>query len=244
MLWYKAWRESQARFLLSAGAIAGLCLLFIVFHREGASVADHSHTYGEYIWRIVYKGYLRELFVLLALLLGVGGLLRERDYGTAPFTLALPVSRWRLLSVRAAVGLLEVTILSLLPALLIPALSPLVGEAYPWAQAWQFGLLWSVGGALLFAIGFWASAFFAGEYTAAVVAFLTLLGYSVAVDLPLIERYAPDVHDLMSGVGMAYFRPDTYRLVGPLPWTTLGGVLLVAGSFWVLAGRRTQRQDF
>ncbi|MBV9035208.1 MAG: ABC transporter permease [Acidobacteriaceae bacterium] len=244
MLWYKAWRESQARFLLSAGTIAGLCVAFVVFHREGAPVADHAQTYAEYIWRIVYKGYLRELFVLLALLLGVGGLLRERDYGTAPFTLALPVSRWHLLAVRAAVGIVEVTILSLLPAVILPALSPLMGEVYPWSQAWQFGLLWSIGGAFLFSMGFLASIFFAGEYTAAVVAVLAMLSYSVAVELPVVERYVPDVHDLMSGVGMPYFRLDTYHLVGPLPWTTLGGLLLLVGSSFALAGRLTQRQDF
>jgi len=244
MLWYKAWRESQARFLLSGGTIAGLCVAFVVFHRESALVADHAQTYAEYIWRIVYKGYLRELFVLLALLLGVGGLLRERDYGTAPFTLALPVSRWRLIVVRAAVGIFEVTILSFLPAVVLPTLSPLVGEVYPWSQAWQFGLLWSIGGAFLFAIGFFASIFFAGEYTAAVVAVLAMLTYSVAVEFPVVERYVPDVHDLMSGVGRPYFRPDTYRLMGPLPWTTLGGLLFLVGSSFVLAARLTERQDF
>ncbi len=99
MLWYKAWRESQVRFLLSAVTIAGLCIAFVVFHREGSAISERPLTYLEYVWRIVYKGYLRELFVLLTLLLGIGGLLRERDYGTASFTLALPVSRLRLVSV-------------------------------------------------------------------------------------------------------------------------------------------------
>src|SRR2546429_4472573 len=142
MLWYKAWRESQTRFLLSVVTIAGLCAAFVVFHvvfhSQGAGISDRPLTYMEYIWRIVYKGYLRELFVMLALLLGIGGLLRERDHGTAGFTLALPVSRLYVAAARAAVGLLEVAALSLVPALVIPALSPLVGQFYPWPQAFEF----------------------------------------------------------------------------------------------------------
>ena len=244
MLWYKAWRESEARFLLSAGAIAGLCVAFVFFHHEGAPTADRSQTYIEYVWRIVYKGFLRELFVLLALLLGVGGLRRERDYGTASFTLALPVSRWRLVSVRAAVGLGEVALLSLLPALIVPALSPVVGEFYPWSQAWQFSLLWAVGGMLIFMMGFLASVLFTGESTAPVVAFLILLVYSVLADQPFLERYLLDIHDLMSGTGMPYFRPDRYLLTGPLPWTAFALVLLLVSSLVALAGRMTEQQDF
>ena len=94
---------------------------------------------------------------MLALLLGVGGLKRERDYGTSGFMLALPVSRFRLVSARAFIGIAEVALLAFLPALLIPALSPLEGQVYPWSQAFQFGLLWAAGGAFLFMFGFIAS---------------------------------------------------------------------------------------
>ena len=34
MLWFKAWRESRARFVLSAGVIAGLCLVLLLFQAE------------------------------------------------------------------------------------------------------------------------------------------------------------------------------------------------------------------
>ena len=244
MLWYKAWRESQTRFLLSALTMAGLCVVFVLFHGERNGISDRPLTYMEYIWRIVYKGYLRELFVLLALLLGVGGLLRERDWGTAGFTLALPVSRLHLVSVRAAVGLLEVAALSFVPALVIPALSPLVGQFYPWSQALQFSLLWTFGGALIFVLGFLASSVFAGEYTAPVAAFLMLLVYSVIADLPVVEHYALDVHDIMSGVGMPYFQSDGSLLIGPLPWMALAVILVVVFSLVALAGRIARQQDF
>jgi len=245
MLWYKAWRESQARFLLSALAIAGLCAAFVVFHREGMlSVEDGHLTYIGYIWRITYKTYLRELFAILVLLLGVGGLLRERAYGTAGFTLALPVSRLRLIWARAGVGFLEVAALSFLPALVIPALSPLVHQSYPWTQALQFGALWTVGGALIFTMGFLASVIFASEYSAPVAALLILLLYSAIADLPFLERYPVDIHDIMSGVGMRYFQPNTSLLTGPLPWTALAVISLIACGLIALAGRITQQQDF
>jgi ABC-type transport system involved in multi-copper enzyme maturation permease subunit len=244
MLWHKAWLESQARFLLSALTIAGLCAGFVLFHRDGARIFDRPPTYVEYIWELVYKGYLRDLFVLLTLLLGVGGLLRERDFGTATFTLALPVSRLRLVSVRAALGLLQVAALSLLPALAIPALSPLMGQLYPWRQALQFAVLWAVAGSLIFMMGFLASSLFGGEYTAPVVAFLALLVYSVIADLPVLERHSLDIHDIMSGAGMPYFQSNGSLLIGPLPWNALAVILLIVLSMVALAGRITRRQDF
>lgn len=244
MLWYKAWRESQTRFLLSIITIAGLCAGFVIFHSEGAGISDQPLTYMEYIWRIVYKGYLRELFVMLALLLGIGGLLRERDHGTAGFTLALPVSRLNVAAARAAVGLLEVAALSLVPALVIPALSSLAGQFYPWPQAFEFSLLWTAGGAVIFAIGFMASSVFAGEYTAPVAAFLGLLVYSVIADLPFLEHYSLNVHDIMSGIGMPYFQANGALLIGPLPWTALAVIVLTVLCLFALAGRITQHQDF
>jgi ABC-type transport system involved in multi-copper enzyme maturation permease subunit len=244
MLWYKAWRESRTRFLVSAVTIAGLSAGFVVCHRAAAEISDRPLTYMEYIWRIVYKGYLRELYVLLALLLGVGGLLRERGFGTAGFTLTLPVSRLRIVSARAAVGLAQVAVLSLLPAFAIPALSPFVGEIYPWPQALQFALLWAAGGALVFMIGFLASSLFGGEYTAPVVALLGLLSYSLIADLPFFERYSLDIHDIMSGAGMSWFQSNGSVITGPLPWGPLAIIMLIAFSAVTLAGRITHNYDF
>jgi ABC-2 type transport system permease protein len=184
------------------------------------------------------------LFLLLSLLLGVGGLLRERDFGTAGFTLALPVSRLRLVWVRAALGLVEVVALSLLPALLLPALSLLTGQWYPWSQALQFAALWAVGGALMFMVGFLASSLFGGEYTAPVVGLLTWFVYSVVVDLPYFERHSLDVNDIMSGAGMRYFQPSGALLVGPLPWNALGVILSIVLGLAALASQVTRHQDF
>src|SRR5258705_3791903 len=137
MLWYKAWRESRARFLLSAIALAVICASFVCFHRDASGgIGDEPLSYPVYVWRITYKGYLRELFMILAILLGLGGLTRERDQRTAAFTLALPVSRWRLLANRTVVGLGQVVLLATLPAIVMPLLSPVIWQPYQSPQAW------------------------------------------------------------------------------------------------------------
>jgi hypothetical protein len=159
-------------------------------------------------------------------------------------TLVLPVSRAHLAAVRAAVGFLEVAVLSLAPALVIPALSPLAGQFYPWPQAFEFSVLWAAGGAFIFAIGFLASSIFAGEYTAPVAAFLGLLLCSAIADLPSLERYSLDIHDIMSGIGMPYFQANGALLIGPLPWAALAVIVLTVVSLLALAGQFTRRQDF
>src|SRR6266566_8440069 len=245
MLWYKAWRESRARFLLSAAALAAICVCFVWFRADtSGGISDQRLTYSVYIWRIIYKGYLRELFMILAILLGLGGLMRERDYRTASFTLGLPVRRWQLLATRTAVGLAEIVLLAMLPAFVVPALSPLIGQAYPTSQAWAFALLWATVGTLIFAMGLLASVLFTGEFTAPVAAICGLMGYSLIADISPVERYLIDIHDVMSGIDMPYFTEATGMITGPLPWTTLVTVLFATSALIAIGARIANGQDF
>lgn len=232
MLLYKAWLESRTRFLLSLFAIAGLSFVFVFFnHDVRTAVVDGDVSYPEYIWKAVFKGHLRDIYVVLALMLGMGGLDRERAYGTAGYTLALPVSRWRLIAVRGFAGTMETFALASVPAILVPALSPFVHESYPWAQALQFGILWAVGGFAIFAIGFVASVLVSGEYSAPMAALTFLFAYSVVTDLPGVERYLLDIHDTMNGSG-------------PHGLGTLTMIMLIAGLMMGLAGYVTAKKDF
>ena len=232
MLLYKAWLESRTRFALSAIAIVGLIALFVFMSRDiRADLADLNANYSQYLWSAIYKGYLRDIFVVVVLLLGMGGLARERDYGTSGFTLTLPVSRWRLTATRAAVGLAESTIIAFLPAILLPLLSPLVNETYPWSQALHFAVLWAFGGSFVFTMGFLASVLFTSEYSAPIVAVAMLFAYSIVTDLPRVERYVIDIHDFMKGTG-----PQ-----GPpaLAAVSASAIMLIA-----VAGYITRRKDF
>lgn len=232
MLFYKAWLESRTRFLLGLLAMARLSVLFVFFNHDVRTVVtDHDVSYGEYIWRGIFKGQLRDIYVILTLLLGLGGLDRERSYGTTGHTLALPVSRWRLIAARGTAGIVETAVLAFLPASLVPALSPFISESYPWRLALQFGALWTVGGILIFAMGFLASVLFAGEYSAAIAAIVLLFGYSITTDLPGMERYLVDIHDVMNGSG-----PHGAAILAAISITALA-------TIW-LAGFITSRKDY
>jgi ABC-2 type transport system permease protein len=245
MLWYKAWRESRVRFLVSAVALAIVCAGFVFFHRDaGGGISDEPLSYPMYIWRITYQGYLRELFMILAILLGLGGLARERDRRTAGFTLALPVSRWRLLATRTMVGFGQVVLLATIPAIVLPLLSPLIGQAYPSSQAWAFAILWATVGSLIFAMSLLASVLFAGEFTAPVAAILGLTAYSFLADVRPLERYLTDIHDVMSGFDMPYFEERTGVLTGPLPWATVFTLFFAGAALIVIGAWITNRQDF
>src|SRR5438876_12165618 len=123
MLWYKAWRESRARFLLTAAVWTFLCAGLMYRARTGFPPPERPDLpYSAWVWANIYGNMNPTVFIILVMVLGLGGLRRERPVGTAAFTLSLPVTRTRLVIVRAALGLLQVFILSFIPAVLIPTL--------------------------------------------------------------------------------------------------------------------------
>jgi hypothetical protein len=90
-------------------------------------VAFPSGTGATLSTRVFREGLL---FQLMVIFLELGGLFRERAHHTAVFTPALPVSRVQLVAAHAAVGLAEMAVLALLPALLIEPFS--AGRVAQW----------------------------------------------------------------------------------------------------------------
>ena len=230
MLWYKAWRESRTRFAITALALTGLCLFTVLFDNQHQTGSLGLHG-NERIHRLIYFGTAKGMFAFLAIFLGLGGLLREQTHRTALFTLAFPVSRSQLLATHVAVGLSEIALLCLLPALWIPGLSWLVHKPFPVTEALHFGLLWFSGGTLIFALAFFLSVVLKGEYTAPVACYVVLMLQA------LLASWAP-------------LRPYRLNLLWTmaeftvLPWTRMLVLLLLAGVFLTLSARLTQKQDF
>src|SRR5262249_39681944 len=248
MLWCKAWWESRARFVISAAALAGFCLFTVLFQsqmraHQGLLPGFRSVTYSDYIYKFIYAGTAKGLFVVFILpFLGAGGVLRERAYGTAHFTLALPVSRWRLVATPGGVGLLELAVLALLPAFLIPSLSPLVHQSYPFAQAVHFSVLWFSCGTIIFATTFILSALVGGEFTAPMACIILLF-----LQDPVVLHLAPSwkIVWIMGEFRGMHWDAQRHLLVsGPLPWVRLLVLMLIAFSLLALAIRVTQRKDF
>jgi ABC-2 type transport system permease protein len=244
MLWYKTWCETRTRLAITMLTLLWICAVIVLVQGSSRSADGHRLTYVSYVWNAVYKDYLRTLFVLLAMVLGSGTLLQERAQGTIGFTLSLPVSRSRLLAVRAAVGVGEVLLLALIPAVAIPLLSFVAGQRYPLEQAMQFGILWAVCGALVFCLALLVSALHASEYSAWLLSFLIVLLYEGIVNFTALRSIpALDLFAIMSGSNMPYFNTASHLIVGPLPWTSLAAFLGIAGALLLGADRVLRRLD-
>jgi ABC-type transport system involved in multi-copper enzyme maturation permease subunit len=221
MIWRKAWAESKARFLIAV-VVMILTSVFVI----GWQDAD----------RVLFKGFPRALYMLFALVFGMGGLLREQELGTAGFTLALPVSRRRLSLVRAAAGLGELAALALVPIAVIVAATPFAAHAYSVEQAIAFPVRWLLGGSALFALAFLASAVLGGEYTAFVAALVVFFGETVTTQFirlarPETARYLFTLQEVMSGIRPAMVMPAAILIAATL-------VLIGAALSW------TEARDF
>ncbi|MEO8128829.1 MAG: ABC transporter permease subunit [Bryobacteraceae bacterium] len=245
---YKAWRESQIRFLIAAALLAAVCAIVILLEQQFRAQLNAAraplNSYTGYIYLRIYGGFARGLFLILALMLGLGGLQREKAHGSIGFTLALPLRRFNLVAVRAFVGLSEVVLLAALPVALVPTLSLLAGQSYPFAQCLQFALLWIAVGSAVFSVAFLTSVAVASEYTALAISLVLFYIYPLAIRFGPLRGWPLHIHYIMNGTGMPYFDPARDLLIGPVPWLILGTAMAVAMGLLSLAAWITQRQDF
>jgi ABC-2 type transport system permease protein len=229
MLWYKAWRESRTRFVITAMVLTAFCFFATLSVRQIGPLGRGDVRAR--IHHLIYSGTAKGSFALLAIFLGLGGLTRERFHRTAIFSLALPVSRGQLLAAQIGVGMLELAVLSFLPAAWVPVLSRLAYQPYPLADALHFTLLWFVCSVVIFAFSYFLSITLEGEYVAAVACYIVLMLQA------LIASWAPfRSYRLNLMWTMAEF-PAT-------PWTRLVTLALIALAFFGLAMWRTAKEDF
>jgi hypothetical protein len=255
MLWYKSWLETRSRFFF------GLALLMVVAAgtvfdypavvklmpmAQGVDVGGQlgrairesvqiSSTYRGHVWVSWFRQNLSQMGTLFAALLGSGGLLSQAAGGAALFTLSLPVSRNRVLGIRAATGLAELVVLAFVPSLLIPLLSPAVGESYSLASVLIHGLCFFAAVAAFFCLALLLSTVFADIWRP------LLITCSIAIVLSgceaVVREFQPyGIFRLMSA--------ERYFEGGGVPWV---GLLLSsavsAGLIYVAAGNLA-RKDF
>jgi ABC-2 type transport system permease protein len=245
MYWYKSWRETRTFILLGIATIAVACI-FIVFNQQ--NMRDHASaplTYAGLIWKAVYDNFGFDLFFILSCVLGSGGLLQEKTHGTSGFTVALPVSRCRILFTRAVVGYCGVLAMALTPAMVLPLGSRFIGQHYLAAQALGFSLLWACCGAIFYSYTFLLSHLMEGEYSAMLVAMPSLMAYRFLLAIPWLTHFPMlNVFGIVNGEDMPFFNESTHQLVGPMPWLALLVMLFIASVFVFLAVRRMEPMDF
>ena len=234
MLWYKAWLETRSRFLLAlVGSIVLCSRLVVIFLRKGAptQLSQVLHATHET---------LAAVWLLAVTLIMMGGLLREKAVGSSSFTLSLPVSRLRLVSVRIAMGLIEGILLAVLPWLAMLLVAKVADQTHFIAQASIHVFLLLGGGVLFLAASFLISSFVEGEYTAPVVSCgaIIMLAYLMSDDK--LSRYSPWAFML----GSEYFHWRTAQFVGPISWIHAISFVAIAALMTLISFKLIQRRDF
>jgi hypothetical protein len=255
MLWYRAWLETRWRFVIGLALLplsaAGSVLAYPrlvkllplaeqmdrsdLLGQRVAEAAQVMSTYRGYVWAQWFAQNMTQQWALFAVLLGAGGLLAQSSRGAALFTLSLPTTRERLVGVRVATGLVELLVLALVPSLVVPLLSPAIGERYGVGDALVHGTLMFVGGSIFFSASFYLSSVFADIWRPVLI--VACAGMALSFLGEVIDglwRYSP--YRLMSGE--QYFDGEGVPLLGLILSVVISSLLLVAAS------RNVARQDF
>ena len=255
MLFYKSWLETRWRFVgglaLLALSASGAVLVYpeVVRLMQAApsinvggelgrritDAVELARTYRGYIWSQWFRQNMPQLWTLIAIALGSGGLLAQATGGGALFTLALPISRQQVVLTRAATVIAELAVLALVPAVIFPVLSPLVGESYGFADALVHSVCMLFTGILFFSLAFLLSTVFSDVWRP------LLLAVCIAFVIGLLEQLPGEalrvgVFRIMSGG--SYFLGDGVPWLGLLVTSVLSAAMLAAAS------RNLARQDF
>jgi ABC-type transport system involved in multi-copper enzyme maturation permease subunit len=256
MLWYKAWLETRWRFLIGlalllvgAGGVVveyptvnGLMPLATslgtgdgIVGRAVQRAVEFQSTYPGYVWWNWFAQSLPHLWIFFAAIIGTGGLVAQAATGESLFTLSLPASRNELLATRATVGLGELLVLAFVPSLVVPSLSPAIGQSYAVGDTLIFGSCLFVAGSMFFSLAFLLSTVFEDVWRPALIT--CGLAILVAGYESLLPRFAPyGVFYAMTGEGYL-----THRA---LPWSglTIGVALSVLFLYGATLG--VARRDF
>lgn len=250
MLWYKSWLETRWRFLIGLGLLfcsaAGAVLVYPQMVKLTAAIpmnvpgrlgdrireaAELSRSFRGYVWSNWFRQNLMQTGTLFAILLGIAGLLSEP--GGALFTLSLPVSRRRLLHVRAATGLVELFAVIFIPSMLMAILAPAIGQSYGVGSVLAHSLCFFVAATLFFGLALLLSTIFGDPWRPLMIA------VGAAIALALIETFdvpALGLFRVMSGE--SWFRE------GRLPWPGLLATAAISASLYYGAVVNLVRRDF
>jgi len=255
MIWYKSWLDTRSRFLVGLVLLV-LSALGTVFYypqvlklipmansieasgelgrriREGAQL---SSSFRGYVWAQWMRQAMTNLATLFAVLLGAGGLFSRASGDSALYALSMPASRDRVLGVRAVTGLAELAAMAVIPVILLPLLSPGVGEHYSVVDALVHGACLFVAAATFFSLALLLSTVFTDLWRP------LLIACGVAIAMSLYEavlrgqsRYG--IFRVMSG--------EDYFRTGHLPWLGLFASAIASAAMLYTATRTLARQDF
>jgi len=239
MLWYKSWLETRWRFLIGLGVLLCSAVATVYTYPQvlrllplvspqghGALSAEIrqsielSRHYRGFIWLQWFRQNSIDWTTVFAILLGTSGVVsNSRETG---FTLSLPLSRTRVAGVRGAAGLGELFALVFLPSIVVPLLSPAIGQTYSMADTLIHGACLFVGATVFFSAAFLFSHVFDDVWRPLLLAFALVVAFAV-LDKAL---HAPAIFSVMSG--------ETFFRTGRLPWPGLLACVAASGAMgWI-----------
>lgn len=239
MLWYKFWLESRQRFLLSLTGLVLFSISFAVYttSRAARPISSKDHYFLLFIAHQYFVG----LWMLVVVLLGMGGILQERATGISQFTLALPVNRRRLVSVRLGLFLVEAIALAAAPWIALVIAAHDRGQPWSIPQALYFDSLLVGGGLAYLGLVFLVSSLIEGVYTAPVVAF-----GSIAIIQMLCNTvsWLKPFNFLRLAGGYNYVDPSTWLVAKPFPWPEVLISMALLACMFEVSMRATERREF
>jgi ABC-2 type transport system permease protein len=238
MLWSKAWLETRTRFLISFAGLTALAARMMYGHAKDA-LPTSGISYYYFVLNNSHQ-LLTLLWIIALTLLMMGGLVREKAAGASSFTLALPVSRRRLMWTRIAAGLAETIVLAVVPWVVMYFIVCTVGRPIPLEHAAFHVVLMLVGGVVFFAFATLVSSVFEGEYTAPLVAFGIAAAIAFASNEPPLRSYSPWY--------LMFVNPlidrKTELIIAPLPWLTLATFVAIAAALLFASVKIVERREF
>ena len=252
MVWYKSWLETRWRFfiglglfMLSAGGVVYVYPQVMkliprlgdletggALGRRIQEAVAVQRDYRGYIWSQWNRQNLTQMATLFAVILGSGGPYSQRS---ELFTLSLPVSRRRLVGVRAMAGLSELLVIIVVSFLMILLVSPSVGQSYGFVTALIHTLCAFVASAAFFSLAALLSTSFSDIWRP------LLIACAVAVVLWVAGQVIQDLNPysiftLMNGE--KYFRS------GQVPWVGLLAAGSLSAAMLYAAVVNVERRDF
>jgi len=198
-------------------------------------------SYQGYVWSFWFKLMLLMMWPCFALATGVTLVAASCPWmaggsGAAGlFTFSLPVSRRRVLLTHVAYVAVEMVLVALVPSLMFPIVSRLIGGEVPFGSTVVYALLLSLGGMVFPAFTFLLTAVFNNQWKVFTIGIAVV--FALYFPVRLVEEYPWwHVYHVMSG--------ETYFRYGRIPWLGLLTSLAVSALMIFVAVRIYERRDF
>ena len=238
MLWRKAWLETRTRFVVSLAAMIALCSYsLLVRNPAGAQISALTWYY-----HVLHQAHneLAILWLLASSLLLMGGLLQESAVGAADFTMALPVSRARLMMARNGMGYTQALVLIVVPWTVMFLIDLFTLKINLIGNAWFHMVILAGGGTVFVAWALLISSLVAGSYTAPAVTLGAVLAGGFVFGDPAFNAWSP--FSLLTG--QPFLNRNTNVLEGPIPWLRLAFTAAVAAAMTWAAVKVVEKREF